>query len=301
MATRDPVEYILGENRLKGPNYADWKRNINNLLTNKKLIHVLNEEPPELPADDASQDVKDAYKLWFKHESLARCYILASLENTFQRQYEFSTTAKDMMASLKEMFEQQNSSAIQNAMRRLICSRMINGAPIHDHVAKMIGHINQLEMLGAEMDKGLKMEEILSSLPNAFVQFVLNVDKKNLVMTLFELRNMLQRTKDWIKNDKPVVTLSEVAQAPKPNTSKRKREAAQTPKPNASKRKKEAAQTPKPNSSKKKNKAKNKKNPKQVVFKKSGKDKSDQSCFHCGKRGHWKRNCREYLASVKTY
>ena len=24
-----------------------------------------------------------------------------------------------------------------------------------------------------------------------------------------------------------------------------------------------------------------------------------ENCFHCGKEGHWKRNCKEYLDSVK--
>ena len=27
--------------------------------------------------------------------------------------------------------------------------------------------------------------------------------------------------------------------------------------------------------------------------------KAKGDCFHCGKNGHWKRNCKEYLASLK--
>lgn len=62
------------------------------------------------------------------------------------------------------------------------------------------------------------------------------------------------------------------------------------------------------NSSNKKNKGKGKPKrkpnaPKGGVTKPKGKegkaDQSDAECFFCKKKGHWKRNCKEYLASLK--
>ena len=54
--------------------------------------------------------------------------------------------------------------------------------------------------------------------------------------------------------------------------------------------------------SKKKSKkgSKKKMNPKASISKKKVKNVSTKgACFHCRKDGHWRRNCKHYLASLK--
>ncbi|KAL5573616.1 hypothetical protein UlMin_023213 [Ulmus minor] len=56
-------------------------------------------------------------------------------------------------------------------------------------------------------------------------------------------------------------------------------------------------------SSKKKKKVSDKRKASLKAKKKVGKTEKKAAkggkCFHCGKEGHWKRNCKEYLDSVK--
>ena len=61
-------------------------------------------------------------------------------------------TAYDMMMNLKEMFGEQNRAGRQVVMRALLNTKMIEGSPVQDHVLKMITHLNELEILGAEID-----------------------------------------------------------------------------------------------------------------------------------------------------
>jgi hypothetical protein len=72
-----------------------------------------------------------------------------------------------MMFHLKEMFGEQSRSARQIAMKKLM-STMVEGTPVREHVLKMISFINELDMLGAEMDAETKVDAILSSLTDSF-------------------------------------------------------------------------------------------------------------------------------------
>ena len=61
MTNFNPLAKILDENRLSGPNYVDWKRNLIIVLTADKIAHVLNTEALELALADAIEAQRDAF------------------------------------------------------------------------------------------------------------------------------------------------------------------------------------------------------------------------------------------------
>ena len=73
----------------------------------------------------------------------------------------------------------------------------------------MISFINELDMLGAEIDSETQVDAILASLPNSFNQFIMNYNMNKMVVTLSKLLNMLKAAKDLIKKEKPTVMLAE--------------------------------------------------------------------------------------------
>ena len=79
-----------------------------------------------------------------------------------------------MMLYLKEMFGEQSRSARQTAMKNLMSTKMMEGTPVREHVLKMISFINELDMLGAEIDSETQVDVILASLPDSFNQFIMN-------------------------------------------------------------------------------------------------------------------------------
>ena len=103
----------------------------------------------------------------------------------------------------------------------------------------------------------------------------MNYNMNKMVVTLSELLNMLKAAEDLIKKEKPTVMLAE-----KSDTSLKL-------KPKGKNFKRKGSQSF--------NKAQGDK-----VNKDTEKKKAKGNCFHCGKPGQWKRNCRHYLASLKN-
>ena len=126
----NPLSVILKENMLTGPNYIDWKRNLNLVLTAQEYKFVLTDVCPPPPDSDSLKEEVDAYQLWRKADEMARCYILASMSNILQHQHENMATAYDMMMNLKEIFGEQNRAGRQVAMRALLNTKMAEGSLI---------------------------------------------------------------------------------------------------------------------------------------------------------------------------
>ena len=100
----NPLSVILKENKLTGPNYIDWKKNLNLVLTTEEYKFVLTNLCPPAPDSNSSKEKVDAYQTWRKADEMTRCYLLASMSNVLQHQHEHMATAYDMMLNLKEMF-----------------------------------------------------------------------------------------------------------------------------------------------------------------------------------------------------
>ena len=75
----NPLSVILKENKLTGPNYIDWKRNLNLVLTAEEYKFVLIDVCPPLPDSDSSKEEVEAYQSWRKADEMATCYILVSM------------------------------------------------------------------------------------------------------------------------------------------------------------------------------------------------------------------------------
>ena len=66
----NPLSLILKENKLTWPNYIDWKRNLNLVLTAEEYKFVLIDVCLPLPDSDSSKEEVEAYQKWRKTDEM---------------------------------------------------------------------------------------------------------------------------------------------------------------------------------------------------------------------------------------
>ncbi|MCQ7012838.1 DDE-type integrase/transposase/recombinase, partial [Clostridioides difficile] len=258
----NPLSVILKENKLTGPNYIDWKRNLDIVLTAEGYKYVLTEVCPDKPREGSGEEEGGAYSKWVKADEMARCYILASMSNVLQHQHQSMATAYDMMLNLKELFGHQSRAARQEAMRKLMTTKMAEGTPVRDHALNMMALLNEIEVQGGEIDGETQVDIVLQSLPRSFEQFRLNYNMNKRLYTLAELLAELQAAEGLFRQGAQAlvaVTASGSSYKPKGKRKKKKQTGPAS--------KIGASGTP------------------------SAASKPKGKCFRCKQTGHWKKDC----------
>ena len=185
------------------------------------------------------------------------------MNNVLQPQHHDIDTTANMIYNLHEMFGGQGRQARQQAVRQYMNCRMKAGTPVRDHMMLIISYLNEMEILGSEIDGETKIDMILETLSNSFDTFKLNYSMNKLEYTITEFMKELQTAEGLTKKRRTEREVHSTASTSGSKERPRKAEKKNQPKVQ---KKKNASKAPKV-------------------------DKSNDKCHHCNEPGHWRRNC----------
>ena len=105
----------------------------------------------------------------------------------------------------------------QVAITDLISTRMTGGR-VNDHCLAMISHNSRAEVMGAKLQKEMKIDLILQSLPKHFNQFKVNYNMHKMDLTPVQLMHELESVEQSLKKPSSInFTEGSVKPKGKPN------------------------------------------------------------------------------------
>ncbi|KAJ9552643.1 hypothetical protein OSB04_016688 [Centaurea solstitialis] len=156
---------ILEKDKLTGPNFLDWERNLMIVLRHERKWYVLEEPLGEAPPANAPAAARNAHK---KHSD-------------------------DLLdVASEDMFQTQARTERYDATKAFNECKMIKGTSVSDHVMKMKWHLDHLERLGHPVPLQLATDTILNSLSDDYKPFVVNYNMNNMEKSIAELHSMLK-------------------------------------------------------------------------------------------------------------
>ncbi|KAJ9556104.1 hypothetical protein OSB04_010718 [Centaurea solstitialis] len=267
------LRYILEKDKLTGPNFLDWERNLMIVLRHERKWYVLEEPLGEAPPANAPAAARNAHKKHSDDLLDVACLMLATMSPDLQAGL-INTNAYDMIRQLRDMFQTQARTERYDATKAFNECKMVRGTSVSDHVMKMKRHLDHLERLGHPVPLQLATDTILNSLSEDYRPFVVNYNMNNMEKTIAELHSMLKTAELNMGNKNKTKDVLMV----KDGGVKKKNGQASTSK---GKGPVQAIQ-----SAPKKGKGKGK--GKKV---KPNKARTENRCFICNEIGHWRQNC----------
>ncbi|GJW73234.1 zinc finger, CCHC-type containing protein [Tanacetum coccineum] len=275
--------------KLTGPNFIDWYRQLRIVLSIEDKLNYLEQPLPPAPVAPAGQQVAPeilaAHTAWVKGSKEIAGLMLMTMEPEIQRNLE-NLHANDMLKELKTLFAQQAEQELLQTTRDFHSCKQEEGQSVSSYVLKMKGYIDNLERLGHPVTLGLAVSLILIGLRKEFDGFVQNYNMHSLGKTVNELHAMLklhEQTLNLPKNNAPALHAIRAGKVQKGKKHKKPQPQMAARGQNQGNGKNKHAYAPKP---------------KIPPPPKREDPAKDSICHECGETGHWKRNCPQYLAEL---
>nr|GFA10170.1 retrotransposon protein, putative, Ty1-copia subclass [Tanacetum cinerariifolium] len=144
--------------KLTGPNFIDWYRQLRLVLSIEDKENYLEHPIPAAPVAPPGQQVPPAalaaHAVWVKGQKEVVVLMLLTIDLEIQRNLAH-LGAYDMLQELKAMYSKQAEQELLQTVREFHTSKQKEGQSVSSHVLKMKGYIENLEQLGQPVGQNL--------------------------------------------------------------------------------------------------------------------------------------------------
>ena len=247
--------------KLTAFNYAIWKPKMEDLLYIKDLW-----KPIIMPKE---KEVTDADIEWAVLNRKCAAQIRQWIDKSIFQNFANEHDAYVLWQKLEKMYARTTAQNKANLMRRLVNLKYKDGSSVSEHMSEFQGIVDQLNSMKMTVDDELQALLMLSSLPKSWDTLVVSVSN-----SAPDGKLTMDMVKDRMLNEES-----------------RRKDEGYTPDTEALVMQKQGKQEWRGRS-----KSKNPRNQSQQRGRSKSRSRYDMKCHHCGKPGHFIRECRRLKA-----
>ncbi|GJU45980.1 retrotransposon protein, putative, ty1-copia subclass [Tanacetum coccineum] len=154
---------VLGRERLIGPNYMDWMRNLRFTLRYENKEYALDEQIPTID-DDSTQKEIEAHQKHYAYANKVSCIMASSMSPELQNIFK-NTWAYEMNQQLKEMFQAKARKECLDVVKSLMACKPKPGASMCFRLRdeRKETSIMELHSLLQTAEQGIKKSDVPST------------------------------------------------------------------------------------------------------------------------------------------
>lgn len=250
--------------KFDGGNFIRWQKKMKFLLTTLKVVYVLNTTRPLEKEDETLAETRERQK-WDNDDYICMGHILNGMSDSLFDIYQGETSANSLWDKLETRYMQEDATSKKFLVTHFNNYKMFDNRPIMEQMHEIERILNNYKQHKMHMDETIIVSSIIDKLPPSWKDFKRSLKHKKEDISLVQLGNHLRLEEEYRKQEdtKDQYTYEKVHMLE--------------------------------DGKKRKFNEKMDKNDDEGHDNNNGNGRNKRkkgNCFHCGKPGHYKSECR---------
>ena len=172
-AIMSEIKTMFASEKLTGPNFNDWFRQLRIVLRAMKRSEVITTPMSPEPLDASDEAAWATYNAMYERHNEVACLMLSGMTPELQKQFE-TKWPEEMITELSTLYEKQAGLELNDLIRELHECKHVAGTLVGTHVINMKSFFDRLERMNYPYHQPIAVSIVLNSLSSGFDEFTRN-------------------------------------------------------------------------------------------------------------------------------